>query len=165
MIATDDRAMRFLDKSALISQVYNWYKRVIIARHASAHTWLLRKNVQPTASNWGLRAYIAGKAARGIYHQLKPGGIPGTVMTGLEYLAGAPIGLGGFLMNRIGSGIGYLPPKLKSGVQTLGGGIVSTLRGIDYVTGEMENLVLPNLVNVGGWLKGGASALWNYKRK
>ncbi|MGL5889747.1 MAG: hypothetical protein ACRC3B_07675, partial [Bacteroidia bacterium] len=61
MLATDDVALHVADKTPLVAQVFNWYKDVIIARHGATHNWLQRDTMLPTASTWGLRAYLLGK--------------------------------------------------------------------------------------------------------
>jgi len=155
IIATNDVGKRSLDKSALIAQVYNWYKKVIIARHFSKHRWLLRDAVQPTASNWGMRAYLVGKAAYALALQAKPGGNTGKVIDGIGSAMGYVAGIGGAILGGIGDGISSRTPDMvKKGAGMVGSVISTTLRGIDHVAGEVDNLVVPNVVSAGGWLLG-----------
>jgi hypothetical protein len=50
-------------KTHLIGDVMDWYRDIIINRHAATHPWLNRPAVQPNSSGWGLRAWLLGQAA------------------------------------------------------------------------------------------------------
>jgi hypothetical protein len=147
IIATDDRGWHVADKTPLVSQVFNWYKQVILTRYGHAHPWLMRPSMQPTSSTWGLRAYLLGKLTHAVGYQLKPGGIAGKA---IDATSAAVMGLGSLGMTALG-GLGSMvsavtPDVVKKGAATAGSIVGSGLRAADYLYGEAENLVLPNAV-------------------
>lgn len=155
MLATDDVAWHVADKTPLVAQVFNWYKDVIIARHSGAHQWLQRDTMLPTASTWGLRAYLLGKIAQTAGAKL----LPNALYNGTGTLLNA----GGSLLSSIGSTIADSTPEtVKNVAGTIAWGGEKVLRGADYLYGELENLVLPNVVAPLAWGAGklGQGASW-----
>jgi len=156
ILATDDVAWHVADKTPLVAQVFNWYKNVIIGRHGIAHAWLQRDTMLPTASTWGLRAYLLGRITQSLSAKVLPEAV--------HNFAGAALNAGGQLLSGIGSTISsYTPDIVKQGGGLVASGAGKVLRAADYVYGEVENLVLPNVVAplawAGGKLAGGASWL------
>lgn len=165
MIATDDVALHVADKTPLVAQVFNWYKNVIIARHAAAHPWLNNKNMLPTASTWGLRAYLLGKLTQALSAKFLPTKVHNTV--------GSVLSTGGKVISGIGGAITSRTPQvIRRGVGAIAGGTGKVLRAADYVYGETENVVR-NTVAVGanvvkGTVGLGASAVkgtWNFGKR
>lgn len=181
MLVTDDTPWRVLDKGPLIAQAYNWYRNVIIARHGNNHAWLVRKSMQPTASTWGLRTYLAAKLTHAIAVQIsetnrveklmeKGGEVLGRIGGGISSVVPNRVqqtakGVGGFV-GGIGSGLwsgtkglmgwgmnqvsSHTPGLVKKGVSGVGSMVGTTLRGLDYLAGEAENMIVSPLIKVGG---------------
>jgi hypothetical protein len=168
MLATDDVAWHVADKTPLVAQVFNWYKNVIIARHGVAHPWLQRDTMLPTASTWGLRAYLLARITQSLSAKVLP--------TAVHNAAGTVLNTGGRLLGGLGSAVASVTPDVvKQGGSLLASGAGKLLRGADYLYGEAENLVVPNVVAplawAGGKAKAGASWLggafssWRKKKK
>ncbi|MFN8714617.1 MAG: hypothetical protein ACK5Z2_17340 [Bacteroidota bacterium] len=155
MLATDDVAWHVADKTPLVAQVFNWYKDVIIARHSGAHQWLQRDTMLPTASTWGLRAYLLGKIAQTAGAKI--------LRNSVYNATGSILNAGGNLLSGIGNTVAdYTPDSVKDLAGSVAWGGEQVLRGADYVYGELENLVLPNVVAPLAWGAGklGQGASW-----
>jgi hypothetical protein len=153
MLATDDVAWHVADKTPLVAQVFNWYKNVIIARHSGAHQWLQRDALLPTASTWGLRAYLLGRLTQSLSAKMLPEVVHNT--------AGSVLNMGGRLLSGIGSAVSYVTPGVvKQGGSLLASGAGKVARAADYVYGEAENLVLPNVVAPLAWAGGKLKNWW-----
>jgi hypothetical protein len=149
MLATNDLAWHVADKTPLVAQVFNWYKNVIVGRHGLAHAWLQRGAMLPTASTWGLRAYLLARLTQSISAQVLPEAV--------HNAAGTVLNTGGRLLSGIGSTISSVTPDVvKQGGSLLASGTGKLLRGADYLYGEAENLVLPNVVAPLAWAGGKA---------
>lgn len=151
MLATNDLAWHVADKTPLVAQVFNWYKNVIIGRHGAGHAWLQRDTMLPTASTWGLRAYLLGRLTQSISAKVLPEVV--------HNAAGTVLNTGGRVLSGIGSAISSVTPDVvKQGGSLLASGAGKLLRGADYLYGEAENLVLPNVVAPLAWAGGKAAA-------
>lgn len=151
MLATNDLAWHVTDKTPLVAQVFNWYKSVIIGRHGTVHAWLQRDTMLPTASTWGLRAYLLARITQSLSAKVLPERV--------HNAAGTVLNTGGSLLSGIGSAISSVTPDIvKKGGGLLASGAGKVLRGADYLYGEAENLILPNVVAPLAWAGGKAAA-------
>ena len=151
MLATNDLAWHVADKTPLVAQVFNWYKTVIIGRYNGAHAWLQRDTMLPTASTWGLRAYLLARLTQSFSAKVLPEAV--------HNAAGTVLNTGGRVLSGIGSAISSVTPNVvKQGGSLLASGAGKVLRGADYLYGEAENLVLPNVVAPLAWAGGKAKA-------
>ncbi|MFZ6757886.1 DUF4157 domain-containing protein [Undibacterium sp. Ji50W] len=142
MLAGNDVALRVIDKTPLVAQVFNWYKNVIITRHSAAHGWLLRKTMQPEASTWGLRAYLLGRMAQSASAKVLPESV--------HNLGAGIANVGGQVLGGLGSVASAMTPGfVKKGLNY-------GLRTADFLYGEAENQVFPRVTEGLGWVGGKA---------
>lgn len=177
IIVTNDNLLWAAPKSFLIAQVFNWYKTVIIARHGDKHKWLKRKEMLPTASGWGVRAYLLGKIGRILLENAlitKPaqfaqtqyykgeyygGKVLGAISSGLSAITpGFVSNAGGRVAAKVGSYYTSAKNALSSGYSKVSEKVGPGLRTFDHVYGEVESpfvsgseKILRGAYNVAQW--------------
>jgi hypothetical protein len=167
LVTNDGKALKTGYKAHLIGDVMDWYKDVIIRRHAPAHgalvgphAWLNRPAVQPESGGWGLRAWLLGQAAMAFGAQFNHSAIG---QSPIGTLARIPYNVGKAVVNSpIGTAASAIvnAPGISHAI-SMGGSVLNSTANVVGTTARYGEMLLQDTASITHSVVSGA---WNFAK-